>query len=373
VRAELIPLSEVSDRLISAWTDLAARAAEPNPFFEPYFVLPAARHLGRPGPNLLIAGEEGRLLACMPVIRGLLLRKVPAPHVASWRHLYAPLGTPLVDPHRAPEALQGVVDILRREARPHRVVVLEWIGQEGPVAAGLEAAFTARSVSPIVYRTFFRGTLRRPVPGQPPEGEARPSGRGHSRLRRLGRAFERELGGPLEIVDRSGQPEAVERFLALEASGWKGRRGTAMARRPGHAEFFREMCAGAATAGRLELLSMEAGGRVLAMKCSLLAGDALFYLKAAYDEAYARFSPGVQLELAAVDRFLAGGPQAWIDSCTNEANQTIQRLFPERRTLGTLIIPPWGSLGRMAVGTMLRLAHRSGSKGAGLHEHADRG
>src|SRR5439155_13614414 len=121
--------------------------------------------------------------------------------------------------------------------------------------------------------------------------------KGHTRLRRLRRAFERELGAPLEAIDRSGQPEAVERFLALEASGWKGRRGTAMASRPGHADFFREMCAGAGSAGRLELLSLEAAGQVLAMKCSLFAGDGLFYLKAAYDEAHARYSPGVQLEL----------------------------------------------------------------------------
>ena len=45
--------------------------------------------------------------------------------------------------------------------------------------------------------------------------------------RRLGE----ELGGegPAETVDRSEDPDAVADFLRLEAGGWKGREGTAMA------------------------------------------------------------------------------------------------------------------------------------------------
>ena len=47
-------------------------------------------------------------------------------------------------------------------------------------------------------------------------------------------------------------------------------------------------------AGRLQLLALTAGERTAALKCNLLAGDEVFCFKIAYDEAYARFSPGVQ-------------------------------------------------------------------------------
>ena len=33
------------------------------------------------------------------------------------------------------------------------------------------------------------------------------------------------------------------------------------------------------------------------MKCNVLSGDAVFCFKIAHDETFARFSPGVQLEL----------------------------------------------------------------------------
>jgi hypothetical protein len=40
----LRPLSELDRRTTAAWADLAARAIEPNPDFDPLFVLPQARH-----------------------------------------------------------------------------------------------------------------------------------------------------------------------------------------------------------------------------------------------------------------------------------------------------------------------------------------
>ena len=42
----VLPIDELNPRDIAAWRELAARSAEPNPFFEPECVLPAARYLG---------------------------------------------------------------------------------------------------------------------------------------------------------------------------------------------------------------------------------------------------------------------------------------------------------------------------------------
>jgi CelD/BcsL family acetyltransferase involved in cellulose biosynthesis len=364
--ARMVPIDRLSEADMEAWRDLAKRAAEPNPFMEPDLVLPAATHLGLPSPHLLMVGSGSgsgsgvRLEACVAVNTGVRLRTIPLPHVRIWRHLYAPLGTPLVDRDRVDQATDGVVELLRSEAGLVRTIVLEWVGEGGPVAEGLRRAFAARGQGLLAYRTFWRGVFRRGSPAGPASK--------HRRTRALGRALQREAGSPVATVDRAGDPAAVEGFLELEASGWKGRSGTALLRRPGHAEFFRDMCARFAVAGRLELRSMEVAGRPVAMTCSLRAGDGLFQLKSAYDEAYAKYSPGVLIQLDAMDRVSSapeGSSPSWIDSCTDPDNPVINRLYAERRELSVLMAPPRSKIGRWPVATMLRIVRRPRREGGG--------
>ena len=355
--ARMVPVGRLSEADVEAWRDLAGRSAEPNPFVEPDFVIPAATHLGLPSPRLLMvgsgAGPSLRLEACVPVNSGFRLRNVPLPHVRIWRHLYAPLGTPLVDRDQADQAVDGLVELFRSEAGGLRTVVLEWVGEDGPVADGLRRAFADRGQELVAYRTFSRGVFRRASPHGPISK--------HRRIRALGRALDREAGGRVTTVDRGGDPRALQTFLELEASGWKGRSGTALLRRPGHADFFRDMCARFSAAGRLELRSMEIAGRPAAMTCSLRAGDGLYQLKSAYDENYAKYSPGVLIQLDAMDRVSSvaeGSSPSWIDSCTDPDNPLINRLYTERRELSVLIAPPHSMIGRWPVATMLRIARR---------------
>ena len=112
----------------------------------------------------------------------------------------------------------------------------------------------------------------------------------------MGRALARELGAELEVVDETASAGAVEAFLELERSGWKGQHQTALASDNDHAAFFTSICAALSEQGRLELLCLRAGDRRVAMKCNIYAGEGGFCFKIAYDEQLARFSPGVQLE-----------------------------------------------------------------------------
>ena len=49
MRTRFLTLEQLDQSDERAWRGLAARSAETNPFFEPEFVLPAARHLGLRG------------------------------------------------------------------------------------------------------------------------------------------------------------------------------------------------------------------------------------------------------------------------------------------------------------------------------------
>jgi hypothetical protein len=223
------------------------------------------------------------------------------------------------------------------------MLALEWVGHGGPVGEALAEIAAARSRAPVVLTAFERAGLDR----RPEHSYFESTKRAHHRreLKRLGRRLSDELGAPAEVRDRSDDAAAVDEFLALEASGWKGTGGTAFASIPGHGDLFRELCDGFRDSGRLQLLSLAAGDRTVAMKCNLIAGDGVFCFKIAHDESLARFSPGVQLEQGMVDVFHERMPQSWMDSCADPDNEMINRLWPDRRSFVTYAIPKAGVVG----------------------------
>jgi CelD/BcsL family acetyltransferase involved in cellulose biosynthesis len=339
----LIPLAELRDNMLAAWRDLAARAVEPNPFFEPEFVLPAAELLGPGSTALLVTAGRGEWLACLPVQFASRWRRLPLTAAAS-RHLYAFLGTPLVAPGATESALGPMVEQAFEGPSRARasILALEWVRGDGPVAAALGKVLDDRKRGSLRFQAFERAALERRA-----DGDYLKNVRPHHRreLRRLGRRLGDELGEPLELRDRSGDAAAVDRFIELEAAGWKGRGATAFASLPGHADFFRTVCAAFAERGRLQMLTLMAGDRTVALKCNLIAGDEVFCFKIAHDESLARFSPGVQLETHMVDVFHEQMTQTRMDSCADADNDMINRLWPDRRPLVSYVIPAGSAAG----------------------------
>jgi hypothetical protein len=81
------------------------------------------------------------------------------------------------------------------------------------------------------------------------------------------------------------------------------------------------------------------------MLITFIAGATAFTWKIAYDEAYARFSPGAQLMLEAARRIFAETSVSRIDSCADAGHPMIDRLWPGRMAVGTLVVgPPGGGL-----------------------------
>jgi len=359
VRGALIPIEDLSAAHIEAWRELALEAVEPNPFFEPLFVVPATRWLERSRVHMLVIEDENGWAACLPVQRkGWHRARLPA--LATWTHLYSLLGTPLVRSGAVTEAVHAMLEFGRAE---RALFVPELMGADGPVFSAIHEALATEGRRPVVDWHYERATLSRR-----PDADYETLLRGHHRreYQRQRRALERHAEGPLELVDRSDDAAAVERFLELEASGWKGRGGTALAALPGHADLFREVCAEFAAAGRLQLLELTAAGRCAAMKCNFRAGKALFCFKIAFDEELKRYSPGVQMELANIDAFHASGAD-WIDSCAEPGHPMIDRLWPERREIATLVIPGLGISGRAAAAAVdaIMLLRRMRRKGHG--------
>jgi CelD/BcsL family acetyltransferase involved in cellulose biosynthesis len=356
----LIPLLEAlaDDRLGRRWAELEHHALEPNPFFAPQMVLPAARHLaGGLRTSLLVAEQHHELRFLMPVVAGSGRQRVPAPGIRSWMHDYGFLSTPLlsagVDPDRVWAA---VLDHLRRVC-PTSLLVMPMHPTEGPVAAalrrtGLRAGAGVRW-GPAACRGFLR---RRP---EPTYARERIKGKQLANLARRRRQLGRTLGADVTTVDRAGHDVAgaIEQFLELEARGWKGRTGTALACRPGHDRFFREVARGFADEGRLMFLSLEAGPTVLAQNTALVAGEGLFGFKRAYDEAFARWSPGSLLDLDVIGWFHERPSLAWLDTCSAPEDAASSHLFGDGRAVCTLAIPlsPLGTAAAAMVPAAVRV------------------
>ncbi len=335
LRARRRGLDELSEADVERWRALAAIAVEPNPFFEPEFVLAAAEHLGERGLSLLVVEDDSTWRACLPVQRTRIARLLAGLRV--WSHLYCFLGTPLMSPHDTGASARALLELaLAVEDR----LVLEDLGDDGPVAGAVRRAMHELGLVTVSETAHQRALLERR-----PNDDYLDGLRGHRRreLNRLGRRLEAELGAALSICDRSRDAAALDRFIELERSGWKGHAQTAVGSSPGHARFFRDVCESFAAAGRLELLALSAGDRTVAMKCNLYSGEGGFCFKIAYDEQLARYSPGVQLERENVHVFHDHRGERWQDSCADPENTMINSLWPDRRPIRTSVLARRGA------------------------------
>ena len=355
----LVGLADLGERDLAAWRELSDAAVIPNPYWHPEFVLPASAALGERGVALLIVLEGGEWTACLPVRHHSGWHRIPLPCISSWRHRYCLLGTPLLASQTSLRSGELSAAMFAGGGSA-TFAALDWIDSEG--AAGDAIAAPARGEH--VFERFSRPLLRRRP--EPNYLEGRIHGKHRRDLHRLATRLEAELGDALKIVDRSDS-RGVEAFLKLEASGWKGRTGTALASESSHADFFREMTSAFAARGALELLFLEAGRTAVAARCNLLAGDASFGFKVAYDERFKRYSPGRELELRELERFHEESGLAYVDSCTAPDSELYGRLWPDRRELITIVRPaagPLGVLARSAVRGAAALRERRNRPGA---------
>lgn len=122
---------------------------------------------------------------------------------------------------------------------------------------------------------------------------ARLHGKFKANLLRRRRRLEEKGQVTLERVEGGPElPRYLEEALALEMSGWKGRRGTAIAQDGPTREFYSELALTASARGALVLWFLRLDGRAVAMHYALEHAGRYLLLKPAYDEAHGECSPG---------------------------------------------------------------------------------
>jgi CelD/BcsL family acetyltransferase involved in cellulose biosynthesis len=280
------------DPLSEAWDELAAACRAP-PFCRPGWFEAFAEAFGTPT-HALVARRAGELIGIVPLGRRRSSLRSPTNwHTPGFEAVVlndavaASMGTALV--RRAPACLD-----------------LSFVDPSAPFAAALleEARTRHRHV---IARVVQRSPYVVLDGDFPTYRAARPHG-----LRRALRRRRRQLeaSGHVEVVFEDGT-QGLEALLdegfAIEGSGWKTARGTAIVQNPHVEGLYRSVARWAAGRGWLELGFLRVNGVAAAFSLALHDDRTVWCLKIGFNPAFRTFSPGTVLLGEVIQRAYARG------------------------------------------------------------------
>jgi CelD/BcsL family acetyltransferase involved in cellulose biosynthesis len=269
------------------WDALASRSGQPTVAHD--WLCCAARAFHQPDDlEVVTVRSGGRLVAAAPLAR------VGGPggerlEIIGMSGLHEPGSLLFADD----DALAELVAALSRIGRP---IHLHRLPADSP-ASRLLAAVTARRAVTLMKAT--RPSLFVPTAGRRwEEYAATLSSHVTVNLRRLRRkAAEREGEVTAELLtpEPAEVPALFDVILEVEASGWKGRRGSSLRDQARLQAFFRDYACASAQAGRLRVAVLRMGGRAAAVELSVERHGRMWQLKIGFADGLGKYYPGLLL------------------------------------------------------------------------------
>lgn len=332
------PLPRAHDAAAQArrarWAMLADDAAEANAFYAPDMLIAALDHLAGQAVVHLVESYAGtELIGLLPVTLRPRHGRLPVGCVGNWMHPHCFFGAPLIRRGAEVEAWRGFMQHLDTASWAGGFLHLQGIDAAGANAAAIEALCVEQRRGWREIHRYDRAMLRSSLSADA-YWETQVRAKKRKELRRLQKRLA-DLGTVThrQLADLAELPGWCDDFLALEASGWKGREGTALRCDPADAAFFRAACDAAMGRGQLHMLRIDLDGRAIAMLVNFRHGPGAFSFKIAIDEDMGRFSPGVLVEIANLHAVQDDPAIAWMDSCAASDHPMIDSLWAERRTI----------------------------------------
>lgn len=346
-----------------AWDALAQCAAEPNPFHESWYLLPALRALDPQGSVKLLRIEvDGELAGLIPLRAERKYYNWPVPQLCNWIHGNCFLGAPLVAAGLERHFWKALLGWADKNAGRSLFLHLGVMPLDGPLNLALQSVLQEQGrLAGLVHREERAMLSSTQTPLEYFEESL--SGKKRKELRRQ---FARlsELGEVQFERRRDDHKLArwTEDFLALEHSGWKGTAGSALGSHQATTRLFKEALSGAATQGKLERLTLTLNDEPIAMLINFLTPPGAYSYKTAFDERFARYSPGVLVQRENLD-LLEHGEVRWCDSCASADHPMIDHIWRERRPVGRISIAIGGKLRRAIFGGLLKAELRRNPAG----------
>ncbi len=329
--------------LVEELAHLSRRAIEPNLFFDPQFLAPAMARLDDRKVKLMVVRDDsrgnGRLRLLMPysVEAASFLRG--APTIRAFTHPFGRVGTLPLDGDDPKDILKTFLAGLTRPAlKLPDVLVLPDMRLDGAMAqAMLEVAAEAGLPTATVNASTRAALIK--APGIDHVLAPTGSSRRRRELKRQRRLLERDGEVRVEMArDPGAVRRGLEDFLAIEAGGWKGRQRSALIMDRYRSAFAREAVNALAEDGRVRVFTLRIGDRPVASLVVFVDRGEAYAWKTAYDETYAKASPGQQVMAEATRLLLADPAVRRADSCAMPDHFVMNRFWPGRIAIGTLVI-----------------------------------
>ncbi|WPO44596.1 GNAT family N-acetyltransferase [Tardiphaga sp. 42S5] len=334
----LAPLAAIAPE---PWRALAQQAIEPNGYYLADWELAVnASARGRTDVAALSAwmSDTGtpRLIGLLPVITARRAYRIPLPALVS-ADPYGTLSTPLLDRDMASDAVTRLLEQARK-AGAH-ALILENVSLDGAAMQAIRKSLAMQDLAPRILQSHARACLDATRDAEDLLRDAL----GAKKLKELRRQRNRlaEHGDvTFEIARTPAEIAAtIDTFLTLEASGWKGKRGTALMQDAGDNAFIRSATKALAEQGQCEIVTLRAGDTPVASGVLLRHLDRAFYFKLGVDERFAKLSPGVQLTLDVTRHLCADPVIASADSTANAGHPMIDPIWRGRLAIGDVLIP----------------------------------
>jgi CelD/BcsL family acetyltransferase involved in cellulose biosynthesis len=345
--------------LADQWADLARRASA-NVFMHPaalqavYATMFATVHV-----LLAWDGEDPERLVGVWALRESKLAPFWPPLLAAPPYEYAFVSDPVIDPALTGEVMPAFFDAIAQDPALPNVARLRHLDGESPTYAAMIKALAARG-----GRSLLLSERQRPFASR--ESGLKNSGSTRKKLRQDWNRLS-ALGAVDIANERAPDPvaQAFEAFLTMEDASWKGDNGTALLSSKDDAAFSRRWLANLAAQGNASVALLRIDGKPLAAQVLLYSGRTAYTWKTAFDETYAKYSPGALLVDKITEQLFAADIEA-IESCSPEGSFMAQLWSGRRLTVDLLIdVGPQKS-------ASFALASRAAHAHAGLRRLRDR-
>lgn len=364
--SEFVRLKDMTDDRLAAWQLFDDSHDGDNIFYRSWYLLPSLEQFDPEGDVELFLcwrkapdqdGDKQQLIGIIPLHMERRYGRWPLPHISNWIHPNLFLGNPNIVSGFEQAFWEQLLRALDKKYDTGPFLHLYGQAKTLPSAMALHDATRKTRRFNDVVQTTVRAMLETDLQG---DEYYRQTVRSKKRkeLRRLRNRLNDE--GMVDVVrgcSDGGIDAWISDFLKLEQSGWKGEAGSALASHHTTRTFFTKVMMAAHQRGLADFSSMTLNGRPIAMLATLINGEYGYSFKTCFDEDYARFSPGVLLQIELMDLREQHGLKL-IDSCASQNHPMIDSLWGQRRDVVRRSVSLNGIFG-YGITVALRLAERA--------------
>jgi CelD/BcsL family acetyltransferase involved in cellulose biosynthesis len=322
-------------QVLAQWRGLGRNALVPNLFYEADFAQAAAHAFGKGVKVALFFTSAGELVLAWPFMISSKRWGLPLRAMIGWHHNFSALGVPLIHRDHEAEALRCFLTLSRIVPGLPRRVWMPLVPDNGPFFESLKNHCAQLGLRTAMFECHARAMWQRGERDDPLDTLSASS---RSKLRQEYRRLEKVGSIVFETLDKA--PDilpALEEYFELEATGWKGRVGTAIPQSAAETTFMRNAVKAYAEQERLRIHRLRIGDTTLASSITYMTGDHAWYTKISFNDQYAKNSPGSQLVLKVTGAFRSGEAQS-ADSCAPPGHPLMARFWPLRFGLSNVLI-----------------------------------